>query len=52
MRGRHEKHRNNVLVIKCEGKSPFGRTQYRWEDSFKIDLKEIGFDHMDWVYLA
>jgi hypothetical protein len=52
MCGRHEKHRNKVLVIKCEGKNLFWRTGYRWEDNFKISLKEIGFERVDWVHVA
>jgi hypothetical protein len=36
-----------IFVIKCEGMSPFGRTRYRWEENFKINLKETGFEDMD-----
>jgi hypothetical protein len=31
-----------VLERKPEGKRPLGRPRYRWEDSIKTDLKEIG----------
>jgi hypothetical protein len=31
------------LVGKPEGKSPLGRPRRRWNDYFKIDLKEVGW---------
>jgi hypothetical protein len=33
-----------ILVGKPEGKRPLGRPRRRWEDSIKIDLREIGWD--------
>jgi hypothetical protein len=41
-----------LLVGKPEGKKPLGRPRRRWVDRIKIDLKEIGWDGMDWVELA
>jgi hypothetical protein len=35
-----------------EGKRPLGRTSDRWVDNIKIDLREIGWDVMDWIDLA
>jgi hypothetical protein len=32
-----------ILVVKPEGKRPFGRPRCRWEDNIKIDLTEIIF---------
>jgi hypothetical protein len=32
-----------VLVGKPEGKRPLGRPRHRWEDGFRMDLKEIGW---------
>jgi len=29
------------LVGKAEGKRPFGRPRYRWEDNIRMDLREI-----------
>jgi hypothetical protein len=29
-----------------------GRPRRRWVDSIKMDLKEIGWDGMDWIELA
>jgi hypothetical protein len=40
------------VIGKPEGKSPFGRPRRRWEDTIRMDLKEIGFDNVDWIHLA
>jgi hypothetical protein len=40
------------LVRKPEGKRPLGRPGSRWVDNIKIDLREIGWDGVDWIYLA
>jgi hypothetical protein len=37
----------SVLEGKPEGKTPLGRPKCRWEDTVKIDLKEIGWGGMD-----
>jgi hypothetical protein len=39
-------------VGKPEGKKPLGRPSRRWVDNIKIDLREIGWDGMEWVDLA
>jgi len=31
-----------VLVGETEGKKPLRRPRYRWEDSIKMDLQELG----------
>jgi hypothetical protein len=41
-----------ILVGKPEGKRPLGRPRRRWLDNNKTDLKEIGWDGMDWIDLA
>jgi hypothetical protein len=41
-----------ILVGKPEGKRPLGRPGHRWEDNIKMDLREIGWDGMDWTDLA
>jgi hypothetical protein len=40
------------LVGKPKGKSLLGRTTRRWVDNIKMDLKEIGWDGVDWIDLA
>jgi hypothetical protein len=41
-----------ILVGKSEGKRPLGRPRCMWVDSIKMDLREIGWDGMDWIELA
>ena len=35
-----------------EGRRPFGRLGYRWEDNIKMDLQEVECEGMDWIELA
>jgi hypothetical protein len=39
-------------VGKPEGKRPLGRPRRRWEDSIRMDLREIGWGGMAWIGLA
>jgi hypothetical protein len=41
-----------ILVGKPEGKRPLGRPRRRWVNNTKMDLREIGWDGMDWIKLA
>jgi hypothetical protein len=41
-----------ILVGKPQGKRPLGRARRRWVDSIKMDLKEIGWDGVDWIDMA
>jgi hypothetical protein len=36
---------------KPEGKRPLGRPRHKWA-GIKMYLREIGWDHMDWIDLA
>jgi hypothetical protein len=38
-------------VRKPEGKSSFGKLRLRWESNTKMDLQEVGWVGMDWIYL-
>jgi hypothetical protein len=40
-----------ILVGNPKGKRPLGRHRCRWEDNIKIDLRAIGFWHVDWFHL-
>jgi hypothetical protein len=40
------------LVGKPEGKRQRGRPRHRWEDIIRMDLRQIGWDGMDWNDLA
>jgi hypothetical protein len=35
-----------------EGKRQLGRYRGRWEDNTRMDLREIGWEYVDWIYLA
>jgi hypothetical protein len=41
-----------VLVGKPEGKRPLERPKSRWDDGLKMDLRDIGWGGVDWIYLA
>jgi hypothetical protein len=41
-----------IFVGNPEGNRPLGRPRRRWVDNIKVDLREIGWDGMDWIYLA
>jgi hypothetical protein len=41
-----------ILVGKPKGNRPLERPRRRWVDSIKMDLREIGWDGMDWINLA
>jgi hypothetical protein len=38
-----------ISVGKPQGKRPLGRPRCRWVDNIKMDLKELGWDGMDWI---
>jgi hypothetical protein len=40
-----------ILVVNPEGKKSLGRPRRRWVGSIKMDLREIGWDGMDWIDL-
>jgi hypothetical protein len=41
-----------LLVGKPEEERLLGRPRRRWVDNIKINLREIGWDGMDWIDLA
>jgi hypothetical protein len=41
-----------ILVGKLERKRPLGTPRHRWVDNIEIDLREIGWDDVDWIDLA
>jgi hypothetical protein len=41
-----------ILVGNPEGKRPLGRPRRRWVNNIKMDLRQIGFDGMDWINVA
>jgi hypothetical protein len=41
-----------ILVGKQEGRRPLGRSRHRWLDNIKVDLRETGWDGLDWIDVA
>jgi hypothetical protein len=41
-----------ILVGKREGRRPLERPRLRWVDNIKMDLRETGWDGVDWIDLA
>jgi hypothetical protein len=41
-----------ILVGKPEEKRSLARPIRRWVDNIKIDLREVGWDGMDWIEVA
>jgi hypothetical protein len=38
-----------IFVGNPERKRPLGRPRRRWVDNIKMDLREIGWDGVDWI---
>jgi hypothetical protein len=47
-----QRNANGVLMAMPEGNRPLGRPRRRWVGTIKMDLKEIGWDDMDWINLT
>jgi hypothetical protein len=43
---------NRILVGKPERKRPLARPRRRWADNSNMDLREIGWDGVDWIEIA
>ena len=41
-----------ILTGKYTGKRPLGRPRRRWEDTIRMDIKEIGINTRNWVNSA
>jgi hypothetical protein len=37
---------------KPEGKRPLGRPRRRWVDNINMEVREVGWDGMDWIDVA
>jgi hypothetical protein len=40
------------VSVKPEGKSPPGRRVPRWDNNFKMGLREIVCEGVDWIHVA
>jgi hypothetical protein len=41
-----------ILVGKLKGNRPLIRLRHRWEDGIKMDLRETGYESVEWIHLA
>jgi hypothetical protein len=41
-----------VYVRKPDGNRPLGRPRRRWEDNIRMDLREVGWEGVDWIHVA
>jgi hypothetical protein len=44
--------RNAYRILVGKPERPLGRPRRRWVDNIKMDLREVGWDSMDWIDLA
>jgi hypothetical protein len=42
----------NILVARREGKRPLRRHRRRCEDNIRMDLREMGWEGMNWMDVA
>jgi hypothetical protein len=47
-----KRHAYRILVEKPERKRPLERPRCRSVDNIKMDLRELGWDGLDWIELA
>jgi hypothetical protein len=41
-----------IFVGKPEGKRPLGKPRHKCEDNIRMDLREVEWEGVDWIYLA
>jgi hypothetical protein len=41
-----------ILIERPEGKRPLRRLRRRWDDNIRIELREIGWEGVDWMHVA
>jgi hypothetical protein len=41
-----------ILVTNPHGKRPLGRRRRRWKNNIRIDLRETGWEGVEWIHLA
>jgi hypothetical protein len=51
MHGRDKKC-TKIFIGRHEEKRPLERPRRRWEDNIKMDIKEIGWEGVNWIHLA
>jgi hypothetical protein len=41
-----------VFIGKPEGKEPLRTPRHRWEDSIRMNLREVGWEGVGWIHVA
>jgi hypothetical protein len=41
-----------MLAEKPEGKRPLGKARCGWENNIRVDVREIEWENVVWIYLA
>jgi hypothetical protein len=41
-----------LLVGKPQGKRPLGRSRRRWVDNIMMELVEVGWGYVDWIWIG
>jgi hypothetical protein len=49
---RAKRNEYRILVVKPERMKPLGSSKFRWVDNIEIDLREIRWGGMGWIYQA
>jgi hypothetical protein len=49
---REMKNAYKIMVGKPKRKRSLRRPRCRWEDNIRIDLREIGWEGLDWIHLS
>jgi len=52
MGGASSRHGTDEKRIQSKGKRPIGRSTHRWEGNIRMDLREIGWEVVEWYHLA
>jgi hypothetical protein len=50
--GEEKKNAYGILMEKPEGRRPLGRPRRGWVDNIKMDIREIGWEGINWIDLA
>jgi hypothetical protein len=45
-------HHYSILVFRLIPKGKIRRLKHRWEDNIRMDLRELEWEGVDWMYLA
>jgi ribosome biogenesis protein Nip4 len=48
----HRRDAYRILVANPEGKRLLRRPRHRWEDNIEMNLKEIGYEDVNWIHLV